>query len=219
MMVAPIQKIMVNGHVSYLILMITTYVISLFFWPTPAVPLICALLVPAAVRAGLPVMTAAMVVCISGQGMALSSDYIMQVAPMISAKAAGIETSLIADKVLVLSLITGLSALSIVYLKERKAIKKTSPLNSAIELNAEEKAYIDGANEIAATVEESPEMIKLKQTWGKVFAVLVPLSMLGNYDLYVPGQINGGIWIRGRKRCSFYWRCFSNSFDFIYYCF
>ena len=68
MMVAPIQKIMVNGHVSYLILMITTYVISLFFWPTPAVPLICALLVPAAVRAGLPVMTAAMVVCISGSG-------------------------------------------------------------------------------------------------------------------------------------------------------
>ena len=178
MMVAPIQKIMVNGHVSYLILMITTYVISLFFWPTPAVPLICALLVPAAVRAGLPVMTAAMVVCISGQGMALSSDYIMQVAPMISAKAAGIETSLIADKVLVLSLITGLSSLSIVYLKERKAIKKISPLNSAIELNAEEKAYIDGANEVAATVEESLEIINIKRTWGRVFAVLVPLSML-----------------------------------------
>ena len=158
-MVAPIQKIMVNGHVSYLILMITTYVTSLFFWPTPAVPLICALLVPAAVRAGLPVMTAAMVVCISGQGMALSSDYIMQVAPMISAKAAGIDTSLIADKVLVLSLITGLSSLSIVYLKERKAIKKMSPLKSAIELNAEEKAYMDGADEIAATVEESPEIV------------------------------------------------------------
>ena len=44
-MVTPIQKIMVNGHVSYLILMVVTYVISLFFWPTPAVPLICALLV------------------------------------------------------------------------------------------------------------------------------------------------------------------------------
>lgn len=44
-MVTPIQKIMVNGHVSYLILMAVTYVTSLFFWPTPAVPLICAALV------------------------------------------------------------------------------------------------------------------------------------------------------------------------------
>lgn len=203
MMVAPIQKIMVNGHVSYLILMITTYVISLFFWPTPAVPLICALLVPAAVRAGLPVMTAAMVVCISGQGMALSSDYIMQVAPMISAKAAGIETSLIADKVLVLSLITGLSSLSIVYLKERKAIKKTSPLNSAIELNAEEKAYIDGANEVAATVEESLEIINIKRTWGRVFAVLVPLSMLAIMIYMFQDKLTGGSGLEGGSGAAF----------------
>lgn len=203
MMVAPIQKIMVNGHVSYLILMITTYVISLFFWPTPAVPLICALLVPAAVRAGLPVMTAAMVVCISGQGMALSSDYIMQVAPMISAKAAGIETSLIADKVLVLSLITGLSSLSIVYLKERKAIKKTSPLISAIELNAEEKAYIDGANEVAATVEESLEIINIKRTWGRVFAVLVPLSMLAIMIYMFQDKLTGGSGLEGGSGAAF----------------
>ena len=203
MMVAPIQKIMVNGHVSYLILMITTYVISLFFWPTPAVPLICALLVPAAVRAGLPVMTAAMVVCISGQGMALSSDYIMQVAPMISAKAAGIETSLIADKVLVLSLITGLSSLSIVYLKERKAIKKTSPLISAIELNAEEKAYMDGANEVAATVEESLEIINIKRTWGRVFAVLVPLSMLAIMIYMFQDKLTGGSGLEGGSGAAF----------------
>src|SRR5690606_9323194 len=52
-MIQPIQKVMVNGHISYFVLIAVTYVISLFFWPTPAVPLICALLVPAAVRAGL----------------------------------------------------------------------------------------------------------------------------------------------------------------------
>src|SRR5699024_2503532 len=45
-MIQPIQKVMVNGHVSFFVLIIVTYVISLFFWPTPAVPLICALLVP-----------------------------------------------------------------------------------------------------------------------------------------------------------------------------
>lgn len=211
-MVAPIQKIMVNGHVSYFILMITTYVVSLFFWPTPAVPLICALLVPAAVRAGLPVMTAGMVVCISGQGMALSSDYIMQVAPMISATAAGIDTSLVTDKVLVLSLITGLSSLGIVYLKERKAIKKMSPSKSKAEFNPEGIAYFDAVNEMAATieegpematVEESPEMIKSKPIWGKVFAVLVPLSMLAIMVYMFQDKISGGSGLEGGSGAAF----------------
>src|SRR5699024_11020433 len=53
-MIQPIEKLMVNGHVSFFVLVAITYVISLFFWPTPAVPLICALLVPAAIRSGLP---------------------------------------------------------------------------------------------------------------------------------------------------------------------
>ena len=135
--------------------------------------------------------------------MALSSDYIMQVAPMISAKAAGIETSLIADKVLVLSLITGLSSLSIVYLKERKAIKKTSPLISAIELNAEEKAYMDGANEVAATVEESLEIINIKRTWGRVFAVLVPLSMLAIMIYMFQDKLTGGLGLEAGSGAAF----------------
>lgn len=55
-MIKPIQKLMVNGHIAYIVLAVVTYVISLFFWPTPAVPLIGALLIPAAIRAGLPAM-------------------------------------------------------------------------------------------------------------------------------------------------------------------
>ncbi|KON88748.1 membrane protein [Sporosarcina globispora] len=175
-LIGPIEKVMINGHVSYLVLMVTTYVISLFFWPTPAVPLICALLVPAAVRAGLPVMTAAMVIVISGQGMALSSDYIMQVAPMLSAKAAGIDKALVADKTLILSIITGVSALAYIYLAHRKSIVKNGDHDSSF--NSEDAAFFGVANELAATAEESAETIQRKNTWGKIFAVLVPLSML-----------------------------------------
>jgi hypothetical protein len=42
-----------NGHLAFWTLVIVTYFISLFFWPTPAVPLIGAVLVPVAIRAGL----------------------------------------------------------------------------------------------------------------------------------------------------------------------
>ncbi|WP_144548240.1 hypothetical protein [Bacillus sp. X1(2014)] len=197
-MVVPIQKIMVNGHVSYLVLMVTTFVISLFFWPTPAVPLICALLVPAAVSAGLPVMTSAMVIVIAGQGMALSSDYIMQVAPMLSAKAAGIDKALVSDKAFILSLITGFSALAIVYATHRKAITKKS-----VNENNNEKAFFQVTEELAATVEETADVIKVKAKWGRVFAIVVPLAMLGVMIFMVQSKIGGGAGFEGGDGAAF----------------
>ncbi|NHC41498.1 hypothetical protein G6549_16175 [Bacillus sp. MM2020_1] len=197
-MVVPIKKIMVNGHVSYLVLMVTTFVISLFFWPTPAVPLICALLVPAAVSAGLPVMTSAMVIVIAGQGMALSSDYIMQVAPMLSAKAAGIDKSLVSDKAFILSLITGITSLVIVYATHRKAITK----RSVNEIN-NEKVFFQVSEELAATVEETADVIKVKEKWGKIFAIIVPLAMLGVMIFMVQSKIGGGSGFEGGDGAAF----------------
>ncbi|HLO12223.1 MAG TPA: hypothetical protein VK190_08320 [Pseudoneobacillus sp.] len=200
-MVVPIQKIMINGHVSYLVLMVTTYVISLFFWPTPAVPLICALLVPAAVSAGLPVMTSAMVIVIAGQGMALSSDYIMQVAPMLSAKAAGIDKSAVSDKAFILSLITGLSSLAIVYATHRKAI--TKKVGSESSINKDEKAYFEVNEELAATVEESAEINQRKETWGKIFAIIVPLAMLAVMIFMFQTKIGNGAGFEGGDGAAF----------------
>src|SRR5690606_10406224 len=84
-MIVPFQKVMVNGHISYFIFIIVKYVISLFFWPTPAVPLIGAISLPAAIRAGLPPLGAGIAMALAGQGMALSSDYVIQIAPTLSA--------------------------------------------------------------------------------------------------------------------------------------
>ncbi len=41
-MVEPFRMVMKNGHSAFFILAGITYVISLFFWPTPAVPLVSA---------------------------------------------------------------------------------------------------------------------------------------------------------------------------------
>jgi hypothetical protein len=202
-MVVPIKKIMVNGHVSYLVLMVTTYVISLFFWPTPAVPLICALLVPAAVSAGLQPITAGMVIVIAGQGMALSSDYIMQVAPMLSAKAAGIDKAAVADKGLILSVITGVSALSMVYLMHRKTITKKVTSETKSTLKQGELAFFEVADELAATTVDSEHLVKRKQTWGKVFAILVPLSMLAVMIFMFQTKLGGGSGFEGTDGAAF----------------
>jgi len=83
-MVQPFRRVMRGGHSSFVIIALCTYVISLFFWPTPAVPLVSAILLPAAIAAGLPPLAGAMAIAIAGQGMALSSDYVIGVAPSIS---------------------------------------------------------------------------------------------------------------------------------------
>ena len=125
-MVKPLKKLMVSPAVSYLVLIGSTYLISLFFWPTPAVPLIGALLVPVAVKTGLPPMLCAMALAFAGQGMALSGDVIIQGAPGLTAKAAGIPAAIATTYGGILSLITGITAIVIGYFMSRNEIKEYS---------------------------------------------------------------------------------------------
>src|SRR5919206_3058644 len=125
-MVAPFRKVMRNGHLAFWTLTIVTYFISLFFWPTPAVPLIGAVLVPVAIRAGLRPLAVGFVVAIAGQGMALSSDYVIRVAPGLSATAANTDANVVADRAFVLSLIVGGIALAIGYVMELRKMRAPS---------------------------------------------------------------------------------------------
>src|SRR5690625_167899 len=180
-MIAPVQKLITNGHIAFFILFAVTYIISLFFWPTPAVPLICALLIPAAVRAGLPIMAGAMVVAIAGQGMALSSDYIIQVAPTLSASTGGLNANMIADQALILSFITGAFALGFVYFLFRKKIRKPNDPRNEAELK-----------KLPGQEERTDEAVVENKLWAKIFAVTVPLSMLAVMIFMFHTKITGG---------------------------
>lgn len=145
-MVAPFKKLMVNGHVAYWVLFVATAIISTAFWPTPAIPLVAAVLMPAAAAAGLSPMGIAIAVTLSGQGMALASDSLMRVAPSISAKAAGIsDVMAVENKALVLTLIIGLVSASWLYFYIRKEIKHPS------EVKLESESDVAAAAEDAAS--------------------------------------------------------------------
>lgn len=123
-LVAPLTRFMVSPLVSYIVLCLSTLIISLFFWPTPAVPLIGALLVPAAVKAGLPPMLGAMALAFSGQGLALAGDVIIQGAPGLTASAAGIPVEMVTLRGGILTAITGITAITLGYLLNSKEIVK-----------------------------------------------------------------------------------------------
>jgi hypothetical protein len=101
--------------VSYFVLFAVTYVLSLVFWPTPTLALIAAILLPAAIRVGLSPLAAAMAIAIAGQGMALASDYVIGVAPELSASGAGVAADLIANRALILSWVVGAVAITITF--------------------------------------------------------------------------------------------------------
>lgn len=115
-MVAPFRRLMVNGPVAYIVLFVVTYVFALFFWPTPTLALIAAILLPAAIKAGLSPMGGAIAIAIAGQGMALASDYVIGVAPALSASGANVSADLIADRALILSWVVGLVAMAMSYI-------------------------------------------------------------------------------------------------------
>jgi hypothetical protein len=204
-MIVPFQRVMTNGHIAFIGLAIVTYLISLFFWPTPAVPLVGAILIPAAIAAGLPAMGAVVAIAIAGQGMALSSDYIIRVAPGISAKAAGVDIALVSDRAFVLSIVTGLIALALGYLAVRKYIVQPDPghlksweAGEALRQPAEkagshsregtfpDKAVLAKSSEPAAKPAVSDEIAAQAsalltlpgnvERWSRLFAIVVPLA-------------------------------------------
>ncbi|MBU3190377.1 hypothetical protein K9O30_14390 [Clostridium bowmanii] len=94
LIIKPMKKLMINKTMSFFVLGITMTLVSLFIWPTPAVVFVGALMVPVAVKSGLSPVWAAVVLCIFGNGVALSSDFVLQVAPSITAKTANLESPL-----------------------------------------------------------------------------------------------------------------------------
>jgi len=80
-MVSPFTKLIKNPTLAYWVIGILMMVISWFFWPSPAVALIGAVMLPVAIKAGLPALAVAMTMNLFGHGIALSGDFIIQGAP------------------------------------------------------------------------------------------------------------------------------------------
>ncbi|MGZ0049433.1 hypothetical protein [Brevibacillus gelatini] len=89
-MIRPMTHLIRNATLAYWVIGIVMMGISWFFWPSPAVALVGAVMLPVALRAGLPAMGVAIAMNLFGHGIALSGDFVIQGAPTLTAKAAGL---------------------------------------------------------------------------------------------------------------------------------
>ncbi|MBZ4654319.1 MAG: hypothetical protein JG781_1660 [Peptococcaceae bacterium] len=172
----PAQKLMVTPEITFFVVGFGMMVVAWFVWPSPAVALIGALVVPVAVRAGLPVIGAAIAMNLFGHGIALSSDWIIQGAPGITAKAAGLKdptiiTSHGAPLFITMAVVT--VGVAFYMLKKDMKANKGKYANEAL-------AYA----ETAAAAEPSGA--------AKLFAVIIPLVFIADVVAMLTLDLKGG---------------------------
>jgi hypothetical protein len=107
-MISPFSKLIRTPALAYWTIGILMMVISWFFWPSPAVALMGAVLLPVAIRVGLPALGVAMAMNLFGHGIALSGDFIIQAAPKLTADAAGLPVSEVISASIPLVFVMGL---------------------------------------------------------------------------------------------------------------
>ncbi|MCI4128157.1 hypothetical protein [Bacillus haynesii] len=129
-MVTPIAKWMKGPVLAYWITGALMFIISSFFWPSPAVALIGAVLLPAALKAGLSPMAVACAMNLFGHGFALSGDYIIQAAPKLTGDAAGLSVAEVMSASVPLVLIMGFSTTAAAFFMLRKEKGNRAAANS-----------------------------------------------------------------------------------------
>ncbi|WP_312419910.1 hypothetical protein [Anaerospora hongkongensis] len=123
-MISPVTRFIQTPALAYWITGVLMMVISWFFWPSPAVALLGAVLLPVAVRAGLPAIGVAMAMNLFGHGIALSGDFVIQGAPKLTAAAAGIPVGDVVAASVPLVFIMGLVTTTAAFLMLKRDMKK-----------------------------------------------------------------------------------------------
>lgn len=137
LVMSPAARIMVNADIAFWVVGITMMLASWFFWPSPATALIGAIMVPVAMRAGLPAMGAAVAMNLFGHGIALSTDYVIQGAPTITAKAAGYsDPSAIISASIPLAITMGLVTTVAAYVMVKRDMKVNPVVKADLEVSA-----------------------------------------------------------------------------------
>jgi len=174
-MIGPVAKMIKSPGFAYWIIGIAMMVISWFFWPSPAVALVGAVLLPVALRVGLPALGVAMAMNLFGHGIALSGDFIIQGAPAITAGAAGIPVGDVVSASVPLVFIMGAVTTITAFWFLRRDMKKGTlrvEQNQLVDLNVEKKVK--------------------RQPWIAWMALIIPVLFLLDVIAMISFDLQGG---------------------------
>lgn len=179
-MVRPFTKLIKNDILAFWVVGAIMMIVSWFFWPSPAVALIGAVLLPVALKAGLPAIGAAMAMNLFGHGIALSSDFIIQGAPKITADAAGIPVDAVTKATVPLIIVMGFVTTMVAFILLKRDIKRRKINNDIIEDNLVDiQSSLDYKN-------------KLNYKWKVTFSIIIPVLFMIDVFIMSLLDLKGG---------------------------
>jgi len=178
LMVRPARRLMRSPALAFWIIGVVMYVASLFMWPSPATALVGTVLFPAGLAIGLPAISVAMAMNLFGHGVCLSTDYVIQGAPKLTAEAAGVPVSDILAASTPLNVVASIVALVVAWFFVVRKDIKANTVTETEYLKFEEEASAAEARQYS--------------TMAKVAAWLVPLVFLIDVILLIFMEIRGG---------------------------
>lgn len=181
-MISPFARFIRTPALAYWTIGILMMVISWFFWPSPAVALMGAVLLPVAIRVGLPALGVAMAMNLFGHGIALSGDFIIQAAPKLTADAAGLPVRDVISASVPLVIVMGaVTTITAFYLIKRDM--KNGKLKATTGLTK------DSPSELQADSIEK-QLLSLNQK--RIFALLIPVLFAADVAAMFVLDLQGG---------------------------
>ncbi len=172
-MMRPVRKVIRNHKTAFWIIGLTMLIVSWLIWPSPAVALIGALLLPVAGEVGLPVVWAAVAMNIFGHGIGLSSDFVIQGAPSITGAAAGLDVNEVINASIPLWITMSVVTAGVAFFMMLREVKlNKSPLAAA-------------KKELVVKEIEKPRLAGF-------IAIFMPLSFIADIVIMIVFEINGG---------------------------
>ncbi len=172
LMISPLKKVIKTQKVAFFAVGCVMLIASWFIWPSPAVALVGAILLPVALKSGLPAIWAAVAMNLFGHGLGLSGDYFIQGAPAISAKAAGLSTTDVMAASIPLWAVMSVVTIAVAFVLFLRDMKKGTAETTAVEVEA------------AAPVKAT--------RFAYFIAILTPLAFVIDVILMIVFKIVGG---------------------------
>jgi hypothetical protein len=203
LMVAPARKLMRSPEVAFWVMGLVMLIASYFIWPSPATALVGAVLVPAAAAVGLPAISAAVAMNIFGHGMALSTDYVIQGAPNISAKAANVPVEAVMQSGIPLIVTMSVVTVAASFWIARRDIARVAAEDTATREPEPARVILPPAAATASSEQivfptESASAVAMvapattPTAIARVAAVVVPLSYLAVVVALIAFRLRGG---------------------------
>jgi hypothetical protein len=176
-MISPFAKLIKTPTLAYWTIGIVMMVISWFFWPSPAVALMGAVLLPVAVRVGLPALGVAVAMNLFGHGIALSGDFVIQAAPKLTADAAGISVSSVVQASIPLVIVMGVvTTITAFYLLKRDM----------------KNGKLKGGGALEVELDQTSDPSLLSDGARKFFALLIPVLFAADVAAMSILDLQGG---------------------------